>query len=42
MNDEADCRTAPATKGRLKLDGVGPVDNTPFTDELHHLVKKKL
>ena len=24
-----------------KLDGVGPVDNTPSTDKLHHFVKKK-
>ena len=26
--------------GRLKLDGVGPVDNRPSTDKLHHFVKK--
>ena len=25
----------------LKLDGVGPVDNRPSTDKLHHFVKKK-
>ena len=25
----------------LKLDGVGPVDNRPSTDKLHHIVKKK-
>ena len=24
-----------------KLDGVGPVDNRPSTDKLHHFVKKK-
>ena len=24
-----------------KLDGVGPVDNRPATDKLHHFVKKK-
>ena len=24
-----------------KLDGVGPVDNRPFTNKLHHLVRKK-
>ena len=24
-----------------KLDGVGPDDNRPFTDKLHHFVKKK-
>ena len=24
-----------------KLDGVGPVDNRPFTDKLHHFVRKK-
>ena len=24
-----------------KLDGVGPVDNRPSTDELHHFVQKK-
>ena len=23
-----------------KLDGVGPVDNRPSTDKLHHFVKK--
>ena len=26
----------------LKLDGVGPVDNRPSTDKLHHFVKKKM
>ena len=25
-----------------KLDGVGPVDNRPSTDKLHHLVQKIL
>ena len=25
----------------LKLDRVGPVDNRPFTDRLHHFVSKK-
>ena len=25
----------------IKLDGVGPVDNRPSTDKLHHFVKKK-
>ena len=25
----------------LKLDGVGPVENRPSTDKLHHFVKKK-
>ena len=25
-----------------KLDGVGPVDNRPSTDKLHHFVRKKL
>ena len=25
----------------LKLDGVGPVDNKPSTDKLHHFVQKK-
>ena len=24
----------------IKLDAVGPVDNKPFTDRLHHFVKK--
>ena len=24
----------------LELDGVGPVDNRPSTDKLHHFVKK--
>ena len=24
-----------------KLDGIGPVDNRPSTDKLHHFVKKK-
>ena len=27
LNDGGDCRTAPATPGLLKLDGLGPVDN---------------
>ena len=26
----------------LKLDGVGPVYNRPFTDKLHPFVRKKL
>ena len=26
---------------QLKLDGVGPVDNRPSTNKLHHFVKKK-
>ena len=26
----------------VKLDGVGPVDNRPSTDKLHHIVKKKI
>ena len=25
----------------MKLDGVGPVDNRPSTDKLHHIVQKK-
>ena len=25
-----------------KLDGVGPVDNRPSTDKLHHFVQKKI
>ena len=25
----------------LKLDGVGPVDNRPSTDKLHHFIRKK-
>jgi hypothetical protein len=25
----------------LKLDGVGPVENRPSTDTLHHFVQKK-
>ena len=25
----------------LKLDGVGPVDNRPSTDKLHHFNQKK-
>ena len=25
----------------LKLDGVGPIDNRPSTDKLHHFVRKK-
>ena len=49
MNYEAVYRTAPATPGLLiirrrsavKLDGVGPVDNRPSTDKLHHFVQKK-
>ena len=28
-------------KVKLKLDGVGPVDNRPSTDKLHQFVKKK-
>ena len=26
---------------KTKLDGVGPVDNRPSTDQLHHFAKKK-
>ena len=31
------------TLGHLlnKLDGVGPIDNTPSTNKLHHFVQKK-
>ena len=25
----------------MKLDGVGPVDNRPSSDKLHHFVQKK-
>ena len=35
---------AGTTKGRHmlnKLDGVGPVDNRPCTDKLHHFVREK-
>ena len=28
-------------KNKNKLDGVGPVDNRPSTDKLHHFVRKK-
>jgi hypothetical protein len=28
-------------KATIKLDGVGPVDNRPSTDRLHHFVRKK-
>ena len=28
-------------KKKEKLDGVGPVDNRPSPDKLHHFVKKK-
>ena len=28
-------------KAMVKLDGVGPVDNRPSTDKLHHFVRKK-
>ena len=28
-------------KKKRKLDGVGPVDNRPSTDKIHHFVKKK-
>ena len=44
MNDKAVCRTAPGllnNRKQFKLDGVGPVDNRPSTDKLHHFVKKK-
>ena len=27
---------------RYKLGGVGPVDNRPLTNQLHHIVKKKM
>ena len=30
-----------APKDSLKLDGVGPVDNKPFTVKLHHFVQRK-
>ena len=26
---------------KKKLDGVGPVDNRPSTDKLHHFVRKE-
>ena len=26
---------------RTELDEVGPVDNRPFTDKLHHFVRRK-
>ena len=26
----------------FKLDGVGPVDNRPASDKLHHFVQKKI
>ena len=26
----------------IKLDWVGPLDNRPSTDKLHHFVKKKI
>ena len=29
-------------KVKLKLDGVGPVDNRPSTDKLHQFVRKKI
>ena len=29
------------TGNKVKLDGVGPVDNRPSTDRLHHFVQKK-
>ena len=32
---------APTTLGLSKLDGVGPVDNRPSTNKLHHFVKQK-
>ena len=35
MTDNAE---ASATLGLLKLDGVGPVDNRPSTDQLHHFI----
>ena len=28
-------------KFKFKLDGLGPVDNRPSTDKLHHFVRKK-
>ena len=31
----------PKVRSWMKLDGVGPVDNKPSTDKLHHFVKKK-
>ena len=38
LTDYGLCRTALATLGLLKLDGVGPVDYRPSTDQLHHFV----
>ena len=35
---ERDCYL---TGAGLKLDGVGPVDNRPSTDKLHHFVQRK-
>ena len=42
MNDVAVYRTAPATLGLLiTLHGVGPVNNRPSVDKLHHFVQRK-
>ena len=31
-----------AIRGKvLKLDGVGPIDNRPSTDKLHHIVRRR-
>ena len=40
ISDKTVYRTAPATLGLLKLDGVGPVDNRASTNVLSHFVKK--
>ena len=35
------CHISKASHVIKKLDGVGPVDNRPYTDKLHHFVQKK-
>ena len=41
-DNDAVYQTAPATPGLLKLEVVGPVDNRPSTNKLHHFFPKKI
>ena len=42
-SQEFTIRAAPGLSGPTNTcDGVGPIDNRPSTDKLHHFVQKKL
>ena len=41
LADPGEARGCSTNSLVIKLDGVGPVDNRPSTDKLHHFVNKK-